>query len=197
MRFAVSSLLMIGMVLCRPAGLLAQQGAAHPELDFAVTYNAQWSNLTTGANFWMQGGSAEVSATGYRGLGLSANVTGTHATHISPSGVNLTLVTATFGPRYTWSLPVHTNTERRFHLFGEALVGAVSGTDSVFPSPSGARLSASSLALQIGGGADLTLSRHLAIRVLQASWLRTQLPNGTTGVQNNLLLGAGIVLRIP
>jgi len=31
--------------------------------------------------------------------------------------------------------------------------------------------------------------------VIQADWLRTQLPNSTTNVQNDLHLGAGIVFH--
>jgi hypothetical protein len=67
--------------------------------------------------------------------------------------------------------------------------------DSVFPSRQGAQTSASSLALQMGGGADIAMGHHIAIRLVQASWLRTQLPNATTNVQNNLLFGTGIVFR--
>jgi peptidoglycan-associated lipoprotein len=193
MRIIVTSLLMTALAL--PATLCAQQ--SRPELDVAVTYNPQWSNLTTGANFWTQGGGAELSAMGNHGWGLAANVTGTHATHISPSGVNLTLVTATFGPRFTLWLPHHAHSQQRIHLFGEVLVGEAHGMDSVFPSEQGAHANASSLALQMGGGADLTVAHHLAIRLVQASWLRTQLPNATTNVQNNLLFGTGIVFRFP
>ena len=53
-----------------------------------------------------------------------------------------------------------------------------------------------SLALQVGGGVDLGLTRHFGIRVFQADWVRTQLPNGTTDVQNTLRLGAGVVFRL-
>ena len=68
---------------------------------------------------------------------------------------------------------------------------------SVFPGPSGAQSDANRFALQIGGGADLDLSRHFALRLFHADWLRTQLPNGTTNVQNSLQLDAGIVVRFP
>jgi hypothetical protein len=39
------------------------------------------------------------------------------------------------------------------------------------------------------------LTRHVSLRVIQANWLRTQMPNATTNVQNNLLLGAGVVFH--
>ena len=68
---------------------------------------------------------------------------------------------------------------------------------SVFPDPPGAQSDASGLALQIGGGADLDLSPHFAVRLFHADWLRTQLPNGTTNLQNDLQLDAGIVFRFP
>lgn len=50
-------------------------------------------------------------------------------------------------------------------------------------------------ALLVGRGADYRLSRHVAYRVVDAAWLRTQLANGTTTVQNDLRLGAGVALR--
>jgi hypothetical protein len=51
--------------------------------------------------------------------------------------------------------------------------------------------------LQIGGSADLELSRHFALRLVHADWLRTQLPNATTNVQNTLQFDGGIVFRFP
>jgi hypothetical protein len=196
MRFVYG--IVVGVVALLPAGLWAQQkNKQSQEVDLAITYSAQRSNLTTGNSFWAQGGGAELTATSYHGLGMAANITGTHAANISSSGVGLTLVTATFGPTYTWTVPRHRNVPRQWRFFGESLIGIANGVDSVFPDPSGAQSDASSLALQIGGGADLDLSPHFAVRLFHADWLRTQLPNGTTNIQNNLRLGAGIVFRFP
>jgi hypothetical protein len=49
----------------------------------------------------------------------------------------------------------------------------------------------------VGGGVDIGLSPHFALRVFQADWLRTQFPNADTNVQNNFRVAAGIVFRIP
>jgi hypothetical protein len=49
--------------------------------------------------------------------------------------------------------------------------------------------------MELGGGMNLLVSRHLAVRAFEADWLRTGLPNGTTNVQNNLHVGAGVVIR--
>jgi X-X-X-Leu-X-X-Gly heptad repeat protein len=62
---------------------------------------------------------------------------------------------------------------------------------------SGGITSDNSLALQVGGGVDLAFTRHIGVRVLQADWVRTQLPNDATDVQNTLRLGAGIIFRLP
>jgi len=61
----------------------------------------------------------------------------------------LDLVTADFGPQYTW-LPVH----RRLALFGQFLVGEAFGMNSIFPSTGGVSSSANGLALQVGGGIE-------------------------------------------
>jgi hypothetical protein len=102
MRFAYG--IVVGAAALLPAGLWAQQKKAQPEIDLALTYSAQYGNRTSNESFWAQGGGAELTATFYHGLGIAANVTGTHAANISSSGVGLTLVTTTFGPTYTWTV---------------------------------------------------------------------------------------------
>lgn len=190
----------VGVLMILPAGLWAQSSSSHavrPELDLAVTYSAQRDTTTSGGNFWMSGGSAELNATFYHGVGIKADVTGAHTGNISSSGVGLTLITATFGPTYTWTPPWHAASQRQWRFFGESLLGVANGMDSIFPDPAGGSSDAESMALQVGGGADLMLSRHFAVRLIQADWLRTQLPNGAANVQNNLQLGAGLVFRLP
>ena len=163
-------------------------------LDVSVTYTASYAGLSSGSNnFWLQGGSAELSARVWRGLSEAANVTGLH-TADSGNGVPVNVVTATFGPRYTW---VHNGASRRdVQVFGEFLVGIASGFSGYYPEAGGATDSATSLALLGSGGVDYKLNRRLTLRLVQVNWLRTQLPNASTNVQNNLTLGAGIVFRV-
>ena len=166
-----------------------QSQIRHQEVDLAVTYATEHSNLTSGNNFWRQGGGAELSAEVFHGFGIAANVAGTHIKDINSSNVPLTTITATFGPRYTWS-------RRKLAVFGQGLIGESRGIDGVFPSPTGALSEWNSFALQVGGGVDLRVSRHFAIRPIQAEWIRTQFPNGDTNVQNSVRLAAGVVLRL-
>jgi hypothetical protein len=159
-------------------------------LDLAVTYASERSlKANTSENFWMQGGSIQIGANVWHGWGIAADVTGTHSGSIGTSGIPISLVTMTFGPRYRW------HADRRLSFFGQGLIGEANGFHSVFPAQAGSQSSSNSLALQTGGGVDYTLSGLFAIRLVDAAWLRTQLPNSTDNLQNNLRLGAGIVIR--
>ncbi len=179
------------LLLTSTATLLAQKNAQQPtRLDLAITYTAQRSiKANTTQNFWSQGGSIELGSNLWHGLGAVADVTGTHTGSIGSSGVPLSLVTVTFGPRYRWH-DGHT-----LSLYAQALAGEANGFHSIFPGATATQSDANSLALQIGGGIDYKLGHHLAARLLDAAWLRTQLPNSTNNTQNNLRLGAGVVLR--
>jgi len=160
--------------------------------DVSVTYVAMRSlKAQSSENFWMQGGSFEVGGPVWRTVDLAANLTGAHASSIGSSGVPLSLVTATVGPRFRWD--VH----QRWSMYGEGLFGIADGFNSVFPggaeSPTSSR--ATGFAMQLGGGLDYKVRGRFSLRVLDAAYVRTQLPNGTDDVQNTLRLGAGVVMR--
>lgn len=194
----IATILIAGGMAILSSALLAQTGhpeSTKPELDLAITYNEQYSNPTQGSNFWLPGGGAELTGTFYHGLGFTANISGSHTGSVNTSGYGLSLVTATFGPTYTWKTRLHAKSPRQFRFFAESLVGIANGFDSYFPNLPNALSSDDSLALQLGGGTDLTLSRRFSMRLLHADWLRTQLPNAAANVQNNLQLGTGIVFR--
>ena len=124
-------------------------------------------------------------------FGVVADVTGVGARLIGKTGVGLSLVTATFGPRYTLTLG-----RGKYEVFGQTLVGTGIGFNSVFPGSAGASSTSFNLALKMGGVMNMELSPHVALRAFEADWVRTELPNAANNVQNNLSLGAGIVFRI-
>ncbi len=163
---------------------------AMPRLEVAVLYDTLLSNVVRADRFWMQGGGIQIEGQFWHGLGAEADVSGFHAQDANNAGVGLDMVTATFGPRYLWSPADH-----RCSFFGHALVGEANGFNSIFPGAASASSSANSLALQIGGGMDLAIRHRLSLRVFEADWLRTALPNADTNVQNNVRLAAGVVVR--
>lgn len=159
-------------------------------LDVAVAYDASQANIVPGNNFWMQGGSAQLHVRLWHQWGAAADVAGLQTGNLHGAGVGLDLLTFTFGPRYTWSSP-----HRSYAFFGQFLAGEAHGMNSVFPGAATVTSSANSWALNLGGGVNVRLKSRFSVRVLEADWLRTQLPNATTGVQNNLRLGAGVIFN--
>lgn len=193
-RVSAKALLMVWGVfvaVCSRGYAQAIPEAARNSLNVALTYHQMQANAVGGDSFWMQGGSLQVADRPWRTLDVVADVAGLHTATAHSPNIGLDLITMTFGPRYTWA-PVG----RRFAAYGEVLAGEAFGMNSLFPSANGVTSGAHSLTLQLGGGANVPLSSHVSIRAFEADWVRTQMPNATTGVQNNLRLGAGIIYRI-
>lgn len=192
MRSLVRSLLLSGVAtVLATTPVWSQSSGSGQEVDLAINYSALRSNLTPGNFFWPQGGTIELSAEAFRGFGVAMNVTGLRATNLLNTGIDLNTITSTFGPRYTWH-----RRSGKIAVFGQGLIGESRAWNSFFPEAGGALSEYDAFALQAGGGVDLRLTRHLGIRPVQADWIRTQFPNATTNVQNNLRLGAGLVLRL-
>lgn len=158
--------------------------------DLGVMYNAERSNRIEGESFWLQGGSLDAAFPLYRDLGMAMNVSGVNSSNLGSGQNAFSKVTFVAGPRYSFQ-------GKGFRIFGESLFGGVHGFNAIFPTPLGAKKSADAFALQAGGGLDIDWTRHLAIRLIEADYVRTQLPNGSTNLQNDLKLSAGIVLRLP
>lgn len=183
----------LGSALAAGASDQKGQEETGSHFDAAVSYQAMYSNpVGDGANFWLQGGDVQAHGQFWRGIGIVADISGFHNGNASGSGVGLDLVTATFGPRYTrWMR------RRPVSVYGQALVGEAFGMNSLFPGLNGVSSdNANSMAFVLGGGLNYALRHHLSVRVFEADWVRTQLPNANNNVQNNLRVGAGLVLHI-
>jgi opacity protein-like surface antigen len=203
MRLSIyGKLLLLCASLFAGASALGEQASSQaPEavvsLDVAIVYSPLRANLVGGHEFWMQGGSVQAFSQYWRGihgefwrhLGFVADVSAVHSAHTLNARPGLDLVTAAFGPRYTWS-------ESRCEIFGQFLAGDSSGLNSVFPTSTDAvKASANSFAWYFGGGLNVRLSPRLALRAFEVDWLHTQMPNGVTGVQNNLRVGVGVIYK--
>jgi hypothetical protein len=57
--------------------------------------------------------------------------------------------------------------------------------------------STSSFGARVGGGIDIPVNPHVAIRLLQVEYFLSNIDNTTNNHQNNLLVGAGIAFRWP
>jgi hypothetical protein len=139
--------------------------------------------VTSNFNGW------EASATGYvtRSLGVTADFTGHYGTAQRAfagvnGSVNASSYTYLFGPTYAWHL-------QQITPFVHGLVGGASWRSS----PNGIQYSG--LAWEIGGGLDVSASRHFAIRIAQVDYQGTRTPgNGKTITGSGWRYAAGVVL---
>ena len=179
---------------------LAQQSPVKPTstgIDVAITYVAERAKIASMdcGCFWLEGGGLNAAVTFYRGLGVAANLTGGHASNIA-SGVDLDKVSFMMGPRYTYPFKNWFGHDFGRHgggrIFGEGLIGGVHSFNTVVPTSAGVAGAASSFVFQVGGGADLPLRKAIGIRIFEADYVRSTLPNAGNRTQNDLRLAAGI-----
>jgi outer membrane protein OmpA-like peptidoglycan-associated protein len=161
-----------------------------PRATAAVGYTFLNSNAPPGVDrgFTANGGFASVSFEPEYWFAVAAEVNGTHANHIGPSGQDLTLLTYTAGPRMTAR-------QARTSEFGQVMFGAAHGSDSYFPNGNTFSTKATSLAITAGGGLDIELTHRFAWRAAEVQYLHTSLPNGVNGSQNQLLVQTGLVVK--
>lgn len=187
------SVLLVGACLLASTIAWAQpEPVARPAIstDLAVTFNLERADVVpTECCFWMKGGAADVAVTFWKGFGVAATVTGDHVSNYA-SGYNVNKIAFMAGPRYTRRLG------NRLQVYGDGLLGEVHAFDGAFPSAATLEATAGSLSLQTGGGVDMSLSRRFGIRLIEADYVRTLLPNGSANVQNDMQLSFGATYHI-
>jgi len=163
------------------------------QVALSLTYEDAGANLTYAnpISFQSQGGGAELSFQFRRGFAAVASVNGFH-TNQSGYSVPVNVIVEAFGPRYTFR-PI--GRRHPVNIFVEGLAGDANGFKGLYPNPNGPTTNANSLAYEAGGGMDIYFTPHVSIRLLQADWERTGLPNATNNVQNTLRVGIGVVLH--
>jgi len=196
--------LLVGACLLAGAAGWAQQSQkpVAPDTvstDLAVTFATERSQaVSSQGNFWFKGGGADAAVTFKSGLGIAASLTGDHASNITP-GMDVNKITYLAGPRYTWTAwQGHATAadNRRMQIFGQGLFGWTHGFDGLYPSTGGATSSAGSYAIQAGGGLNLYFTRNFGLRLLEADYVRTALPNGAANSQNDTRLSVGLTYHI-
>jgi opacity protein-like surface antigen len=126
------------------------------------------------------GGSGQLEFNANRWLGIVGDLA---AYAVARNGYATTHeVSYLFGPRV--------NLRRgKFTPFAQALLGAVWASDAIVLG------SKTAFGMTAGGGIDLTVSRHIAIRPVQAEYFLTKFPDGLNNRQNNFRYSAGIGFR--
>ena len=168
------------------------------KFDLGLTYSYKVARISkvSDSAFGLNGGSIDgVYWLGpkAKNFGLAFDINGETASNIKPS-VNLSQFTVAAGPRYTlWK---DKSKSHGANLFSEVLIGYVHAFNSVFPTPAAAVTSANSFSLQAGGGYNYPIAKSIDLRVIDANYILTKLPNSSNDFQGDLRLSAGVVLRL-
>lgn len=185
MRNSLAVLLLLGAMGAAPP-LAAQDGPPKLELyggyDY-VRYNAspKINGVPPSESFSANGASGQIVFNASKWVGLVAELSG-YA--LARQGLNTThQVSYLFGPRI--------NLRRgRFTPFTQVLLGGVWAEDGITLG------SVNAFGMTAGGGLDVRVSKHFAIRPVQAEYFLTKFPDGSDNRQNNFRFSAGIVLRL-
>ena len=185
----LAMLLIISAVSVVPASAQTQSASStQPGAELALTYNYLHTNAPpSGCGcFSMNGGAAAFAYPLKPSLSVVAEAGAVTASNVNSSGLDLMLTNFLLGGRYSLR---HFS---RFTPYGQLLVGASHASGSLAPGQL-APGSSTAFAMAAGGGLDLTLTRHLAIRLVQTDYQLTLLPNQSNDHQNNFRLSMGVV----
>jgi hypothetical protein len=204
--------ILISIVLCLPLSLVAQSGGAMApgsENGTRATVFGGYSYLRNGSNGF-NGWEGQGTFNFNRYLGVTADVSGASLTPFSFSALGASAFTYQHLTNYLFG-PTVTAELGRSAVFAHALIGEAHSslgaglTVPIIGGISTGLTSANAFAMAFGGGIDIGLTRHLAIRAVQVDYLRTQFSATdalTTGLssslgnsQNSFRYSAGIVFR--
>jgi outer membrane immunogenic protein len=168
----------------------APSPAAAQSLDAGVNYTYVHTNAPPGGCgcFPLNGGSGWLGFNFTHSFAVVGEVASQHGSDSSTGG-DLMLTSFMAGPRYS------VNHRGRFRPFAQALLGASHASGSLAPGSANISGSPNAFAMAAGGGLDISLSRHLALRAIQADYYLTHFDNGVNTRQNNLRLSVGLVVR--
>jgi len=160
--------------------------------DAALTYQWVRTNAPPGncGCFGLNGGGISASWNLGSKFAAVAEVSAEHAGDVLSTGGSLTLTSILAGAHYQLPQPWRENPHAP-QPFAQILLGTAHAGGSVAGSGDGAY----AFATRIGGGLDVPVNSHFAVRVFQIDYYFTKSSNFSNDHQNNLLLGAGIVFH--
>jgi len=154
---------------------------------------------------WLSGGSASLAVNANRYFGIVGDFGAYHATKFGPNAAPTGGEVDAYGDVYTFMFgPRLSFRHDRFTPFVQALFGGAHASDVTLNGCTGVGCTPlpfeNSFTWAAGGGLDITLTRHVALRIPQVEYVMTDFMNPTTGTggatrQNDLRVSAGLVFR--
>jgi outer membrane immunogenic protein len=170
----------------------ATSGISHSG-DVALTYHWVHTNAPPGGGcgcFALNGGGISGSWNLGPQLAVVAELSVDHTGKALSSAESLTLVSYLAGARLhlpdPWMHGPHA-----LQPFAQVLVGGAHAGGGI----AGVADGSSAFAGRLGGGVDLPLTYGISVRLVQADYYLTDFGNSADNHQNNILIGAGVVIR--
>ncbi len=168
---------------------VAAQAQDVPKVDIFAGYSYFRANPATSGvdSLSLNGGSGSVAYNATSWLSGVADFGGYTSNNVLGTHTGGTLSTYLFGPR------VSIRKSSRVTPFGQVLFGTAHIGSTIF----GVSNSANAFAMTVGGGFDVNLSHHFAVRPAQVDYLLTRFDESANNArsQNNLRVSTGIVFR--
>jgi outer membrane immunogenic protein len=182
-----SLLLLAILLLAGASGVAAQDSSSG---DAAASYH--WVRTNAGPGncgcFGMNGGGISGSWN-FRGpWSVVMDMSAEHTGSAPPVGNSLTLTSFLAGARYRIPQP-WLEGKHKPQPFVQILWGATHAGGG----EAGVADGSYRFATRMGGGIDVRVSSHFAVRIIQLDYYLTTFANSRNDHQNNLLVGAGIV----
>ena len=182
MRVALMLLMAVGAALPASAQMIPRPAS----VSLGVNYTADISNSPPGSCgcFAMQGGGVNVRLGLTDRLSAAADFSVVNTGTVPGANYGLGLMTLMAGPQFRHRLG-------RYTPYGQVLLGAVHGFNSLFPASSSS--SASGFIYAVGGGSEMILSPKFSARLIELDYMHTNLPNNDNNWQNHLKIAAGLI----
>jgi hypothetical protein len=164
-----------------------QESVRTPQFEVGGNYSYVRANApSSGGGFNLNGGSASFAYNFSDSLAVVADG-GAYRFGGLPSGLDSTMYTYLFGPRYTF------RKVSRVHPFVQVLLGG----GRLNATSGGISAGENAFSMAAGGGVDVPLCRHFSLRVIEAEYLLTRFDNvtGASATQNNVRVSAGLVFH--
>jgi opacity protein-like surface antigen len=189
MRTSLAVALLLGLLGTAPLAK-AQGSPSKFELYGGYYYarfdvNANVSGIAPSATYNGQGGGGQLEYNANHWLGVVGDLAGFYATSSGNGAFAGGVFTYLLGPRVNFR-------RGKVTPFAQALFGGVRTTDGIAQSTG----TQNHFSMTAGGGIDFKVSRHVSIRPIQAEYFMTKIPDGLNNRQDNLRIGAGVVLRL-
>jgi hypothetical protein len=170
----------------------AQRGS----MDFGLMYSQQQTKFVgpkSANTFYLRGASVDLSYGVWKGLGVVGSGTGLAATNLF-GNIDIHQVEFVGGLRYTHNFGHITPAAygRKAGVFVEAKGGYTIAMQGLFPVNGVVMPNASALTYEGGGGFNFHIYQRFDVRLVQAEYVVTQLPNGGTNQQAAVRLSSGV-----